>query len=67
VGRSLKSAEFVFSYGDTGFSMFQSEVDLSGGANAGKPIARIEFLKSFEQATATGVYAVSGVRMAAKP
>ncbi len=67
VGRSRKSTEFAFSYGDTGFSMFQTEVDLSGGANAGKPIARVEFLKSFEQATVTGVYAISGVRVPTQP
>jgi hypothetical protein len=47
--------------------MFQSEIDLSSGPNAGKAIARVEFVKSFNRDTAAGVYAISGVRSPVRP
>lgn len=67
VGQSHEPARLVFTFQQEGFSMFQSEIDLSAGPNAGKAIARVEFVKSFNRDTAAGVYAISGVRTPAQP
>ena len=67
VGRSSRNTELVYSGGEVGFSMYQTEVDLSVGPDAGKAIARLEFIKSPEEGTVTGIYAVSGIRIPTRP
>lgn len=66
VGRSTLQSRLAFSYGRRGYSMHQYEFDLTDPVHAGKKVSRIEFVKSFEPWVATGVYAISGVRIAAK-
>lgn len=67
VGSSFGNGGFNFRYQQSGFSMFQSEIDLSAGPNAGKAIARVEFRKGFVRGGSAGVYAISGVRTPTQP
>ena len=67
VGRSASNQEFVYSRFNNGFSLFQSEIPLNEGPNAGKAITRLEFIRPDSDFITVGIYAISGVRIPTRP
>ncbi len=67
--RSLGSGpELQYSFTSPGFSLHQTDVDLSVGSDAGKPVARIEFSKANGPVPwATSIFAVSGEPLPSPP
>jgi len=63
LARSSSAASFIYDPATPGFSLHQTDFDLSTGPDASKVITRLEFVKG--NATAmTGIFAVSGIAVA---
>jgi hypothetical protein len=67
VGRSATSKEFVYSRFSNGFSLFQTEIPLNEGPNAGKAITQLEFIRPDSEMLHVGIFAISGVRIPTRP
>ncbi|MFO1458325.1 MAG: hypothetical protein U1G08_02880 [Verrucomicrobiota bacterium] len=66
LARSATAARLVYDPVPPGFSLHQTDVDLSVGPNAGKRIERLEFTRA-NGAEVTCILAVSGVEIRAGP
>lgn len=66
LGRSSRAGTFNYEWVGPGFSLHQTDIDLSTGANAGKVITRLEFVRH-PSAEVTCIFAVSGVPMPTAP
>lgn len=67
VGKSFSGDEFNYVRGDFGFTMYQTEVDLSSEPQAGKAIAALEFTRVDEPGYMVGIFAVSGIVRPSSP
>lgn len=66
LGRSSTAGTFTYEWVGPGFSLHQTDIDLSTGPNVGKVITRLEFVRH-PSAEVTCIFAVSGVPMPPAP
>ncbi|MBN9694017.1 MAG: hypothetical protein J0M24_27560 [Verrucomicrobia bacterium] len=62
LARSQSPRSLSYDYPDPGFSLHQTDLDLTTGPNAGKKVLRLEFSRGIGAET-TGILAVSGVQI----
>lgn len=67
VGKSFGTDEFNYVRGEMGFTMYQTEVDLSADPQAGKVIAALEFTRLEQPGYVVGIFAVSGIVLPSSP
>lgn len=66
LARSATASSFSHDFVNPGFSLHQTDIDLTTGPNAGKVITRLEFVRNLS-AEVTCIFAVSGVPMPPAP
>lgn len=67
VGKSFSAEEFNYVRGEIGFHMYQTEIDLGTGPQAGKAIAALEFERVDTPGYVVGIFAVSGIAIPSIP